>query len=26
VGCDSTNGLSCSILLNSDRVVTVIFN
>lgn len=26
VGCDSTAGLSCSIQLNSDRVVTVIFN
>jgi len=26
VGCDSTTGLSCSILLNSDRVVTVTFN
>lgn len=26
VGCDSTTGQGCSILLNSDRVVTVIFN
>src|SRR5215469_3062197 len=26
VGCDSTTGQSCSLLLNSDRVVTVIFN
>jgi hypothetical protein len=26
VGCDSTAGQSCSILLNSNRVVTVTFN
>ena len=26
VGCDSTTGLACSVLLNSNRVVTVTFN
>jgi len=26
VGCDSTSGQSCSVLLSSDRIVTVVFN